>query len=198
MRQVPLMIVSDAPCQTTGLGRIARDLATVFCSCPEVRVATLGLAMRGCARFPWMQYGMSRYPDGSYEYGELTLPYAWDDFSRGQQGIVLTIQDLSRMLWLARPDTVADEQLSQWIRSRRDPSTPDGGFRLWGYFPIDSTGPGGKLTTMSREVLLGYDRVLAYTPFGEQQIRATIGDEEANRRGCTFMPHGFAGEIWRP
>lgn len=145
-----------------------------------------------------MQYSMARYPDGSYEYGELSLRYVWDDWARGQQGVVLTIQDLSRMLWLARPEHVADDHLKQWIISRRSPATPQGGFRLWGYFPIDSTGPNGRLTTMSREVLLGYDRVLAYTPFGEQQIRATIGDKEANKRGCSWMPHGLGLEVFRP
>ena len=199
MSQIPLLIISDAPDQPSGLGRIARDLATVFVSMPEVRVATLGLGMRGSVKFPWTQYAMTRWPAGDYEYGELSLPYVWEDWSRGQQGIVLTIQDLSRMLWLARPEHVADDALREWLIAHRSPDpTRDGGFRLWGYFPIDSTGPGGQLTTMSREVLLGYDRILAYSPWALSIMEYTLGGDEAARRGATWLPHGLGMEVFRP
>lgn len=199
MRQVPLLIISDSPDAFSGLGRITRDLATVFCSMPEVRVATLGLGGRGSVRFPWMQYQLTRYPNGEYEFGELSLPIVWEDWSRGQQGVILTIQDLSRMLWLARPEHVADEHLKEWLILKRSPDpSRDGGFRLWGYFPIDSTGPGNMLTIMSKETLLGYDRVLAYSPWAEGIVRNTIGHEEADRRGATWLPHGLSLREFHP
>lgn len=199
MRQVPLLIISDSPDNFSGLGRITRDLATVFSTMPEVRVATLGLGGRGSVRFPWCQYQMARYPQGEYEYGELSLPAVWEDWSRGEQGVVLTIQDLSRMLWLARPEHIADDGLRTWVIDHRARATDrTNTFRLWGYFPIDSTGPGNALTHMSRETLLGFDRVLTYSPWAEGIVRNTIGQVEADARGTSWLPHGLDLKRWHP
>lgn len=192
MQQVPLLVVSDAVDQSTGLARIARDLCSIFLSMPEVRVASLGGCGIGSSRLPWPQYHMQ---DG--EYGERTLALAWDDFSQGVPGVVLTIYDLSRVLWLARPEFVADERLRDWLIARRT-HVGQGGFNLWGYFPIDSTGPNDRLTGQSRDTLLGYDRVLAYSLWAEGVIRRTIGDAEADKRDCTFLPHGINTQVFHP
>jgi glycosyltransferase involved in cell wall biosynthesis len=46
--------------------------------------------------------------------------------------------------------------------------------------------------------LLGFDRLLAYGPFGESVIRRTIGDEEADKRHLTNLPHGIDGDTFFP
>lgn len=188
MRQIPIMIVSDAPDNTTGLSRITRDLATLLAATPEFRVATLGTGGRGAQEFPWQQYQM-----GYGEFGELSLPYAWDNFSQGEQGIVFTIFDLSRLLWLAHPEYVQESWLREWLLDARANK-----FRFWAYLPIDSTGPHNKLTEMSRDVLLGIDRILVYSPFGEQVVRSTIGNEESDKRGLTWLPHGLGLKNFHP
>jgi hypothetical protein len=72
--------------------------------------------------------------------------------------------------------------------------------KLWGYFMQDHMGPkaGGGLTRLSREVLLGYDRILMTSPFGVDVVRATIGAEESTRRDLTWLPHGLWTEVFTP
>lgn len=178
---IPILIMSDSPDQFTGLARITRDLGNILVTMPEFRLATLGLGGRGSQQFPWQQYQMY---EG--EFGEKSLLYAWNDFSRGDPGIVFTIWDLSRLLWLARPQ-YADPEIREAIaKARREK------FKLWSYLPIDSNGPMGRLTAMARETLLGIDRILCYSPWGLEVVRNTIGKEAAAVRGATWLPHGIA------
>lgn len=183
---IPLLVLSDAPDQHSGLAKITRDLCSLLVGQPEWRVASCGWMGRGSMRLPWQQYHM--HPA---TFGEYDLPAIWDEFSSGQIGVIMTIWDLTRVQWLARPD-VFDSVAREWslrMRSR---------VRLWGYVPVDSTGPGSRLTSMSRETLLGFDRLLAYSPFGEEVIRNSIGAEAAAVRDLTWLPHGINGEVFHP
>lgn len=181
-RPHPILFLSDAPDTLTGLGRITRDLATLLSRSPHFRVATLGLGGTGRNDLPFMQYHMQLN-----EFGELSLPRVWDDFTGGQPGVLMTIWDLSRLLWLAHPGTLTDQWgwLAEWVAARRS----SGQMKVWSYLPIDSVGPQGRLTRMSHDTLLGLDRLLAYTPFGANVVRATIGDQEAERKGIDWLPH---------
>lgn len=194
MRPVPIMFVSDDPSTQTGLGRVTRDLARLVAASPRWRVATLGLGGTGSRHFPWAHYHMHKYPNGGYEYGELSLAQAWDDFTLGTdgQGVVMTIFDVTRMLWLARPEHIADDNMRQDVVRLRQK------VRLWGYFMQDHEGPQGALTRLSKEVLLGYDRILMTSPFGVDVVRATIGDDESAKRGLEWMPHGLWMDIFTP
>ena len=185
MVQVPLMILSDAPDQSSGLGRITRDLATMLSSHPRFRIATLGWHGSGSIKLPFMQYAM-----GPAEFGEASLPYAWQDFSRGEPGVVMTIWDISRLLWLARPEYLQDQDLKQRIIALRQTA------KVWGYFPVDSTGPGDRLTTMARETLLGLDRILVTSPWAEGVMWRTLGDQACTVRGLTWMPHSINDQVF--
>ena len=44
--------------------------------------------------------------------------------------------------------------------------------------------------------MLGFDRILAYSSFGEGVIRRSIGDEAAAVKGLTYRPHGIDGEMF--
>jgi len=127
---------------------------------------------------------------GPAEFGESSLPYAWQDFSRGEPGIIMTAWDLSRLLWLARPEYLQDEDLKQRIIQLRRSA------KIWGYFPIDSTGPGDRLSTMARETLLGLDRILVTSPWAEGVMRRTLGDQACAQRGLTWMPHAINMEVF--
>jgi len=148
-------------------------------------VLHLWLDGAGSSRLPWQQYHC--HPA---TFGEYDLPAIWDEFSAGQIGVILTIWDLTRVQWLARPD-LFDSPAREWALRMRSK------IRLWGYVPVDSTGPGNKLTAMSRETLLGFDRLLAYSPFGEEVIRNSIGAEEAAVRGLEWLPHGLNCEVFK-
>lgn len=178
---VPILLVGDCPSQQSGLARIIRDLATLLAADPQWRVATLGWMGSGSHRFPFTTYHM--YPG---EMGEASLAPVWDEWSQGEQGIIMTIWDATRLLWLAKPQ-YAPDSIRQWLEQRRS------SFKLWGYFPLDSCGPGGKLTGMVRDVMLGYDRILVTSPWSQQVVTDTIGQEAAAVRGLDWMPHGMGG-----
>jgi hypothetical protein len=188
MQQVPMLILSDCPSQTSGLARITRDLATLIASMPEFRVASLGVWGIGSTRLPFMQYHIR--PN---TFGEDDLPLAWDEFAQGQAGIVLAIFDLSRLLWLARPEFVEKEWLREWLLDARKRK-----FKFWCYTPIDSTGPMNKLTEMSKQVLLGCDRILTPSPWAMGIVRNTIGTAEAEVRGNDWLPHGLGLRTFHP
>lgn len=187
MMPTPILLLSDDPSQSSGLARITRDLATVLTGQMEWRVGTLGWMGVGSSRLPWSQYHLH-----DHEEGQFSLPSVWDEFSQGERGIILTIWDLSRLQWLARPD-LFESPAQEWLREARSRLK----FRLWGYLPIDAVGPGNRLSAMLRETLLGFDRLLAYSPWGEEVVRSTIGEEEAGKRGITWLPHGL-GKVWCP
>jgi glycosyltransferase involved in cell wall biosynthesis len=180
MRQIPILILSDCPSQTSGLARITRDIATQLSREPGWRVATLGWQGTGSCRLPFTTYHMQ-----PQEFGEVSLPAVWDEWSRGETGVVFTIWDMTRLLWLSRPENCENQELRSWLQNARRTK-----FQLWSYVPVDSVGPRGMLTGMVREALLGVDRLLAYTPWGRDVIRGTIGEQESVARGLSWMPHG--------
>lgn len=129
---IPLLILSDAITGSSGLGRIARDLATrIHSSLSDTyRVATLGIG--GGALGTSFRFGFPNYPvrslDTSYAHTPLglipnDLPAVWLDFAgvvgdglqeddeqelvtrKGQmrKGIILAIQNVSWVGWLGQP-----------------------------------------------------------------------------------------------
>jgi hypothetical protein len=192
-KPVPILLLSDSPDGVSGLGRITRDLASLLCTMPQFRVGTLGLGGTGSRHLPWSQYTLGRHADGSYEYGELSLARVWDDFAGSEPGVLFTINDLSRLLWLARPEYMADESMRAWVQAARADR-----MQLWSYIPLDSTGPNGKLTTQFAATLLGIDRILVTSPWAEQVVTATIGSEESVKRGLDWLPHGLNMQVFKP
>ena len=185
MPQIPILFLSDGVDQSSGLARITRDLCTMLVSNPRFRVASLGYHSCGTIKLPWAMYAMA-----NNEFGELSLPYAWQDFSRGEPGIIMTVWDISRLLWLARPEYLQDEDLKQRIIQLRRTA------KVWGYFPVDSTGPGDRLTTMAKETLLGLDRILVTSPWADGVMRRTLGDQVCAQRGLTWMPHSINDQVF--
>jgi len=185
---VPILLLSDCPSQTSGLARVTRDLATLLSSMPEFRVATLGLQGSGSRYLPFTTYHM--FPG---EFGEASLPMVWDEWSGGEAGIVMVVWDASRVLWLARPEFCEDQTTREWLIDARRRK-----FKLWLYSPFDSTGPGNRLTTLVREVLLGVDRVLVPSPWALGIVRNTIGQVEAEKRGADWLPHMLNTRTFAP
>lgn len=184
MKPTPILFLGDAPDQQSGLGRIGRDLATLLTRSPYFRVGYLGLGFTGSRQFPFTCYAMQLD-----EWGIRSLPRVWKDFAGNEKGVVFTIWDMSRLLWLTRPKWIEDDGLREFYLHAP--------FRVWSYVPVDSVGPGDRLTLMTREALLGVDRLLAYTPFGENTIVRTIGAEAAQAKELTWLPHALDGGMWR-
>lgn len=114
----------------------------------------------------------------------------WEDFAGTERGIVLTIWDASRMRWFARPETVKHPELASWLAAAP--------FEKWGYFPIDASGPNGKLTAILGDTIKGYDRALCYSKWAEKIVENTIGAKYADRLGLDYLPHGIDTSVFKP
>lgn len=181
---VPILLISDAPSAMSGLGRITRDLATrLHARCSDIYdVATLGYGGVGDKTLPFPQYHIESMKDWFIP----SLQDVWQNFAGARKGIGMTIWDASRTLWFARPESACpDKQARQWLM--------DAPFRRWSYPAMDATGPHGRLSYPIRECLSGYDRVVAYSKWAEDMIRASM-----NIDGLTSLPHGIDTSIFRP
>lgn len=178
INQIPLLFLGDAPSVQGGLSRISRDIAIIASRMEEFRVGFLGRGGLATRRLPFAQYNYPEF-DG---WGERYLQDVWRDFAGNEPGIVFTIWDPSRLLWLHPKYT---DQV--WLAKDRP-------FKLWGYFPIDHEGVGGKLSQMETEAIKAYDRVLAYGMFGSIVISKSLDFKEA----VDWMPHGVNMESFQP
>jgi glycosyltransferase involved in cell wall biosynthesis len=179
MRPVPILFVSDNPTLPSGLSRITKDLAIHVSSLPQFRVGVFGRGGMSSIQLPFAQYP---FPD-FFQWGEEQIQGVWQDFSRGEPGIIMTIWDPSRLGWFARPRMGGE--LQKFLLSSK--------ISKWGYFPVDSYGVGGKLTGQMGDTLLGYNRVLAYTLFGKQVLEETM-----NTQDLPWIPHGYNAAVFAP
>lgn len=139
----------------------------------------MGRGGNGSSKLPFPIYPV----DERDQWGENLIEGIFNDFAGSEPGIIMTVMDLSRLDWLARPRMGG--RLQEFLTSKR--------FQLWGYLPIDHYGVGMKLTSISADTLLGFDRILAYTIFGKQVIERTLGIE-----GVEWAPHGINGDVFKP
>ena len=170
----PIMFVSDNPSYSGGLSRVCRDLATLACTMPEFRVAVLGRGIGQRLKFPFLLYD---YPE-SMQWGEGYIQDAWQDFSHGESGVIITLDDISRRSWFANPIGLPDS-LATFLGDGRN-------FQKWGYFPVDSLGPNGPiLSRRQSDALLKYDRVLGASEFSMKVFGAN------GRPDADWLPHGI-------
>lgn len=182
MKPVPLLILSDSPSCTSGLGRITRDLATkIHENMSDVfRVATLGYGGPGSSKLSFQQYHAGTVKNWVVP----ELPEVWEDFASGEDGVILTIWDSTRLTWLTDPAMCPLPELKEWV-SRRP-------VKLWGYCPLDAEGPNGKLSHLYAKSLQGFDRLLMYTDWAAKTVEKTFGVE-----GVEHLPHGIS-EVFTP
>ncbi len=174
MIQTSLLIISDQPSLQTGLARIARGLACLSAELPEFKVATLGRGGVSSSRIPVHQFV---FPESQGFGDEGLIDFVCNDWFKDGSGIIMTIGDASRYRWLSR---------GNWIQKRRDR------VQLWTYVPVDSQTPNGTLAPIERDSLLGYNRILAYGPFGAQVLSKTIG------QAVDWIPHGISMGMFQP
>jgi glycosyltransferase involved in cell wall biosynthesis len=159
---------------------MGRDLATLCCTMPEFRVGYLGRGLGQMRKLPFMLYD---YPE-SGQWGETVIQHAWDDFSGGENGIIMTLDDISRRTWFADPIGLPRD-LQEFLGPHRN-------FQKWGYFPVDSTGPDGKTLSYRSHAALGqYDRVLGASEWSVSVLSPSCTEVD-------WMPHGIFGEKFYP
>lgn len=176
----PILVIGDNPALKGGLSRSGRDIAWLFSTLAQFRVAYLGRGMGQSSDLPFFVYD---YPEAG-QWGENYIEYAWKNFGRGEEGIILTTDDLSRRHWFTNPAGLPEE-LERFLGDQRH-------FQKWGYIPLDSTGPNGcTLPTAGHDCLLGFDRVLAASEWGKEVIM------RSGRPDAEYLPHGIWPEKFR-
>lgn len=182
----PLLIISDAISAQTGLARITQDLSTrVHEHLGDVyRIGVAGYGGTGSRKFPFPQYNLALD-----DWICLNLPEIVEDFAGSERCRIMFIWDLHRLSWFSQPEGLGADSLAkypalkQWLLKAN--------IEKWCYVPLDSSGPNDRLSYPIALTALGFDRLLAYGSFGESLLRRTIGDEEADKRYLTHLPHGI-------
>lgn len=156
--KIPILLMGDSPTGKTGLGRILRDLAIrIHENLSDVfDVATLGGGQAPDSSLPFPQYPMLKVKDWLVH----DLPYAWYAHTRGREGILLSIWDVSRLLWLVHPEQIQDPDAAH-VKNFLMHSN----MRKWIYPAIDGAGPSGGLSVILKEALTKFERVVNYTKF---------------------------------
>jgi glycosyltransferase involved in cell wall biosynthesis len=187
----PLLIISDSPASSSGLGRICRDLAVrIHEHLGDVyRLGVYSYGSPGSRKFGFQNY----FIEGMDSWVLPTLPEVCEDFFGKEKGIIFCLWDPSRLTWLAAPQGCSElftkfPGLQAWALSRP--------FELWGYLAVDASGPNDRLTFPLMRTLLGFDKLIGYGEFGANVIRRTIGDEESNKRHLQWLPHGIDCETF--
>jgi glycosyltransferase involved in cell wall biosynthesis len=182
------LILGDDPASAGGLSRITRDIAGQLARSPKWRVATLGRGASGSRHLPFPQYAIRSLVGN--DWGQADLPRVWNDFAGKERGVLLTIWDPTRTLWLSRPDLLHETfpETAQFLHERH--------FDLWSYVTLDATGPQDKLSAIAAESLMGARRLLAYTKWAEGVIERSLGPLEARKRHLTWLPHGLDMKKW--
>lgn len=180
MAKCPLLIMSDAPTSSTGLGRITRELCERIAKhLPDTfDLATLGYAGTYSNKFPWTQYTIRRIEDWIVP----ELPGVWYDFAGERKGILLAIWNPGWLHWLADPSTLPPSGLRTFLEASH--------FEKWIYAPIDAEGWEGGLPERVVEVLNGFDRVLHYSDWA-----ATLDKDERRK---DWIPHGIDTSVFYP
>ena len=185
MAPIPILLISDSVSSSTGLGRICRELAVRIHAhlADTFEVATCGFGGTYSQEFPWKQYTVSRV--NGWQIPE--LPFVARDFFRGRKGILFFVMNQSWLEWVAEPELLPDGDLKTFLQSD--------GFEKWIYCPIDAEGPNGKLVWSQEQILMTFDRILAYTEFGAKVIAKTLGFEKVV---CDHLPHGTDDTVFYP
>lgn len=211
----PLLILSDSVAGVTGLGRIARELADrIHADLSDVfKVGVAGVGGNYTSKLPYPNYPIQNLQN----MVPLDLPNIFQDFAGDEKGILLTIWNHSWLNWLAqperlpqwtslrdflgvgatKPETLSDEQwnkLSPQMQKILGRKT-EGPFKKWLYCPVDGDLPDGTLGHESIPILSGFDRVLAYTPFGAKVIANTLKVPSAT---IPNLPHGLDSSVFYP
>jgi glycosyltransferase involved in cell wall biosynthesis len=176
----PILLWSDSPAGPSGLARITRELATRLTAMPEFEVATVGYGSASSRKLPFHQYHWTKGDDWIVR----ELPEVWEDFIGDRDGILMTIMDLGRMLWLAHPEQYPNEPVCQWLQQKKP--------RIWAYVPIDAEGPNGKLSYPLKETICEFERVLLYSQWAVDLCR------RSGIENVSAIPHGIEASIFTP
>lgn len=167
MSRVPFLLVGDGPNEPTGLGRIARDLASLIVESD----LPIDLVHVGGGAIPVWQGGYRHVPleasNEDWGAGQVQAIYRslWGD----EPGILFTIWDAGRLLPYAQMDLPVQK---------------------WAYVAVDAENSAGRLGGPAAAALAAFDRVLGYGHWGARVLKRTLG------RDIPYLPHGIVSAMY--
>jgi len=170
MDRIPLLLVSDGPNESTGLGRIARDLGGLIqqANLPVELVSVGGPPLpvwRG-----WQHVPMGEAERGE-DWGRSYVEAVWRDLWGRQPGILWVIWDPGRLAAYQGIDLPV---------------------QLWSYPAIDADNYAGGVGGPAGEALRQADRVIAYGRWAAGVIRTGRGET------VPYLPHGLITPTYAP
>jgi glycosyltransferase involved in cell wall biosynthesis len=176
MARAKLMVMSDAPTSSTGLGRITREIVQRIVDnlSDTIEVCTFGYGGCESRHLPWRQYTIRRLEN----WIAPELPVVWFDFAGNEPGYLLAIWNPGWLGYVADPETLPPSGLRDFLKAPP--------FEKWIYAPIDGVSVDGKLT--ESDILSGFDRVLAYTEWAAKLIG----------KDTPYLPHGIDKSVFYP
>lgn len=186
---IPLIVFGDGPRLTSGLARIARDVAARLVANAEmlgIRFAQVGVD------FPeglhWQSWDFYGFQPTKRDYGRTMLAQVVEELQDecGEPPIILTMTDPSRVFDVTRTkyDTIdGDVEIDTE--------------RVWGYFPIDSHTPNNSIGGPAAEAVLHCERVLAYGRYGASILQQTLR-QRGVQQAVSYLPHGLEMNVFSP
>lgn len=177
MARKKILFLSDAVSTSSGLARIARDLAIrVHQNLGDLyEVGSVGYGGTGSRSIPFTEYKVHSVDNWLVP----ELPAVWDDFVGHDEGILMCVWDMSRLYWLGTPATCPNPGLRQWVEKAK--------MKKWAYHAIDAEGPYGKVSLKIAQTMKGFDRVIDYSAFSSK----ITGNP-------THLPHGIDTTVFYP
>lgn len=165
-----LVLVGDSPRQPSGLGRIARDLGEL-CAAHQTAWGVdflqlgwedLDADLGYCPNWPFSPFSQ-----------------IGDDWGAGQVAAAIRRRQIE--------DGLTDQQVVLWLvwDPARCWSYAGLPWWRWAYTAVDGHNPWGGIGGPARDMLMRFDRVLAYTRYGAEVIKASTGLPRV-----PYLPHG--------
>ena len=175
MDKIPFLLLGDGPADPTGLGRIARDLAS------QILASDLPLDL--------VQVGGGSPPVWT-AWKHVPLDREDDWGARNVQGIYASI-------WGQTPGIL----FAVWDPARLYSYTQiDLPVQKWCYTAIDGRNIRGQISGPAAEAVRQFDRVLAYTRYGAQILERTLGKPVSwlphGIQTATYQPVGMEARAW--
>lgn len=168
MPPIPFLIVSDGPQESTGLGRIARDLGSLI----HQSDLDVDLVSVGGPPLPiwatWQHVPMGEVERGG-DWGRSFVSALWRTLWGRQPGILWVIWDPGRLAAFVGLDAPV---------------------QLWSYPAIDAPNHQGRLGGPAGEALTHADRLIAYGRWASQIVR------QIRPGSVPYLPHGLSLEVY--
>lgn len=169
-----VLLIGDAPNEPSGLGRIARDIASIIHTMPDTTLYQAGLRYDG-GIWPWHVFPIH----DEANWGEADLPRILEQLNwpARQDLRIITVWDPARCYTIA----------TQVAKLKQ--AFPKHNVELWGYFAIDSCNEYGSITGPAAVAVQQYDRVLAYSKYGKRVL------ETVYNKHVRWIPHSVGSEF---